>query len=110
MEKNNLECTTLHTSLLHHDLLLGGEKFLVAPLVGMMAALVLQAQSWGGAIMALALFVLVLPLIRLTANSDPQMSQLVLRELKMGNKLYYADATPHSYLKTAPRYNVRAKS
>ena len=108
MAKYTLKRTPVFQSLFFPDLIMGGERELIGPIITIVLVLVIQAQTLVAIVFAIVLCSITLPLIRKLGETDEFMAKIYLRTLKQ-KKIYYPSSTPHVYTNFVERYNVKPK-
>ena len=107
-QEDMIQTSPVFKSLLMPDLLLGGEKFLVAPLAAVILMLIVYGQTWMSAIFAAILFFSILPLIRKMSRADPQLMGVYQRSRKK-QSFYDAHSSYHIHATYGRAYNVKPK-
>ena len=106
--KYRQKSTPVFHSLFSPDLIMGGEKQLVVPVIGVVLILLIQGQTWLAVIFSIALLSIALPIFRQMATYDPQLALAYMRSIKQ-KKFYEAASTIYVYPKTASSYNLPVK-
>jgi type IV secretion system protein VirB3 len=81
------------------NLVLGGERKLVYGLILVVIIFVVTLQTWFTFVIGVFLWILIMPLLRMMANADPDMSR-IFRKLTT----YQAYYPPHAHKDYSRRY------